>query len=166
MTMNMYVQNEKFFHILGIGYLAFVHDDVLIDRYYGEGVKDQREKEELEQLIEVTVAWFSKIIISDFVPSLSFITKLQGIYSQLEEFHKFDKEVVDRIFDLQKHRERAQERLQQQHHDEEEEYVADFVDVLLAAPLEDGKRLPDTDISTILSVRMICQISSECMPNL
>lgn len=80
----------------------------------------------------------------------------------MEEFHKYDKEVVDRIFEPQKHRERAQERLQQQ----EEEYVADFVDVLQAAPLEDGKTLPDTDISTILSVRMTCHMSSECMPNL
>lgn len=74
----------------------------------------------------------------------------------MAEFHKFDKEVVDRIFEPQKHRERAQERLQQ--HREEEEYVADFVDVLQAAILEDGKILPDTDISTILSVRMMCHI--------
>lgn len=144
------MQNSSIFWASGT--YQFVHDDGLIHRYYGDGVKDQREKEELEQLINVTVAWFSKIIISDFVPSLSFITKLQGIYSQLEEFHKYDKEVVDRIFEPQKHRERAQERLQQQ----EEEYVADFVDVLQAAPLEDGKSLSDTDISTTLSVRMMC----------
>jgi hypothetical protein len=95
---------------------------------------------------------------------LSFITKLQGIYSQLEKYHKYDEEVVDRLFEPQKHRERAQDRLQQNH--EEGEYVADFVDVLQAAPLEDGKPLPDTDISTTLSVRMMCHISSECMPNL
>lgn len=161
----MCVQNVEFFHILGIWVLGNLYMMMaLFDRYYGDGVKDQREKEELENLITATVAWFSKVIISDFVPSLGFITKLQGIYSQLEEFHKFDKEVVDRIFEPQKHRERAQERLQ--HPEEDDKYEADFVDVLQAAPLEDGKYLPDTDISTILSVRMTCHNSSKCMPYL
>lgn len=65
--------------------------------------------------------------------------------------------LAKKIFEVEKHREQAKRRLLE--HNTDKDYVLDFVDVLLVAPLEDGQPLPEHDTTTILVVRIMCHIS-------
>jgi len=88
------------------------------------------------------------------VPWLSFITKLQGWHSKFEDLRDFKDKVTAKLFEVEKHRQRAEER-KKGHIDED--YVPDFVDVLLEAPLENGNPLPTSDLILVLMVR-ICNL--------
>lgn len=80
------------------------------------------------------------MIISDYVPSLSFITKLQGWEPYLLEIQKRGRAIVHKVIDVESHRQRVTD-------------VPDFVDVLLKAPLDDaGKPLSDGEIMSLLLV--------------
>lgn len=128
-----------------------------MDRYFGDGAKDQHEREDLQLLLTNIFVAFSSFVISDYIPSLSFISKLQGVHTKFEKLIKLTMALAKRIFEVEKHREQAKRRLLQ--HNTDEDYVPDFVDVLLAAPLEDGQPLPDHDTTTVLVVRIMCHIS-------
>ena len=105
----------------------------------------QEEKEEISQLF-VTVLMIP--VISDYVPSLNFLTKLQGKERLLKDHCDEILRVVGKVTELEKHR--AKERALR---GSQEDYVADFVDMITAAPLDDGKPLPDRRISMLLLVR-------------
>lgn len=98
-------------------------------------------------LIARVLESFSMFVISDYIPSLSFVPKWQGIYKKFEEVQKLKKVTLRKMFELDRHREIAKERQQC----DDKEHVADFVDVLVATHI-DGKTLSDNDIITILSV--------------
>lgn len=119
-------------------------------RYYGHGAEDQQGKEDLEEMINRTHRATATFIISDYVPFLSFIPKLQGYHSEFKRIYEFETSVTNKVFEVEKHRERAKERLQG--HNDEADYVPDFVDVLLASPLGGGERLSDRSIVTALTV--------------
>jgi hypothetical protein len=87
-------------------------------------------------------------IISDYVPQLSFITKLQGWVPYLTDLRNSGKAVIGKIIEVEKHKERAAHMAA----DKDENYVPDFVDVLLKTPVDDGKPLPDADIASLLLV--------------
>lgn len=126
-------------------------------RYFGDGAKNQHESKDLQLLLTNVFVAFSSFVISDYIPSLSFVSKLQGIHTKFENLVKSTMELAERIFEVEKHREQAKRRLLQQNTDKD--YVPDFVDVLLAAPLEDGQPLPDHETTTVLVVRIMCYIS-------
>lgn len=71
---------------------------------------------------------------------------LQGKIAKLTAFRKFLHSVIGKIFEVEKHRQRALER------GNDPIYVPDFVDVLLNTPLDNGERLTDREIISILSV--------------
>ena len=89
-------------------------------------------------------------VISDFVPSLSFLTKLQGIESLFKDQIEHALRVVSKMTELENHRERAKERALR---GVDEDYIPDFVDIILAAPLDDGKPVPDRLLKLMLLVR-------------
>jgi hypothetical protein len=119
-------------------------------RYYGHRAEDQQGKEDLEEMINRTHRATATFIISDYVPFLSFIPKLQGYHSEFKRIYEFETSVTNKVFEVEKHRERAKERLQG--HNDEADYVPDFVDVLLASPLGGGEPLSDRSIVTALTV--------------
>lgn len=127
-------------------------------RYYGHRAKDQQGKEDLEEMINRTHRATATFIISDYVPFLSFIPKLQGYHSEFKRIYEFETSVTNKVFEVEKHRERAKERLQG--HNDEADYVPDFVDVLLASPLGDGEPLSDRTIVTVLTVKNPEQVQS------
>ena len=122
-----------------------------IYRFFGAEVKDEQEKEDLERLIDDFLFFLSKFVISDYVPWLSFVPRLQGLYARLKEFSNFRKRVAGRMFEVEKHRERAKER-QQLHKEGLTNYVPDFVDLLLASPQDNTELLSDQDIVAFLTV--------------
>lgn len=122
-----------------------------IYRFFGAEVKDEQEKEDLERLVDNQLLFLSKFVISDYVPWLSFVPRLQGLYAAFEEFSNFRKGVTCRIFEVEKHRERAKER-QHLHKEGLTNYVPDFVDLLLASPQDNMDLLSDQDLVAFLTV--------------
>ena len=94
------------------------------------------------------------------MPFLSFIPKLQGYHSEFKRIYEFETSVTNKVFEVEKHRERAIERLEG--HNDEADYVPDFVDILLASPLGGGEPLSDRTIVTVLTVKTL----SKCNPSL
>jgi len=87
--------------------------------------------------------------IGDFIPSLSFLAKLQGKHKLLESLRDDALRIVGKMMELENHRERAKQRL-----GDDDSYVPDFVDVISAAPLVDGTQpLPDRIQTLMIFVR-------------
>ena len=86
-------------------------------------------------------------IISDYVPYLRFVTKLQGWEKKCESLRALYAGVIERAFEIEKHRQRAKDRV------DDENFVPDFVDVLLQTPLKNGEMLPDQNINLVMGVR-------------
>ena len=101
---------------------------------------------------------FGAFIISDYVPWLSFVTKLQGWHSEFEDTRQCLFSFLSEMCELEKHREQAKVRLEKN----DEDYVPDFVDLLSTIPQEDGKTLPDNEILMNLGVRV--WPDSSCLP--
>lgn len=128
------------------------------NRYFGndEGnLEQEQERKEFEKFYEHIFWALGTFIIDDYIPYLSFITTLQGWIPRLKEIRQFSDDIGAKLADLDKHRQRAQDRKIG------EDYVPDFVDVLLTAKMEDGKPLPDMNIKMILMVS-ISYPFSEC----
>ena len=121
-------------------------------------MKDEQEKQDLERLIDEHLSLRSKFTISNHVPWMSFVPRLQGLYSALKEFTIFRKGVTGRIFEVEKHRECAKERQQLHKEDLTRPYVPDFVDLLLAVPQDKGEPLSDQELVSLLMVTS-CHIS-------
>jgi hypothetical protein len=138
-------------------------------RYFGTGmnVTDEQEREDYKRLVRGHIDMFSKFVVSDYVPWLSFVPKWQGIHAEFKAFFKFEHAVTERMFEVEKHQERAKQRRQQQDggsdSGEDLSYVADFVDVLVAAPLEGGRPLSDKATTTVLTVRRRILFMSHCI---
>jgi hypothetical protein len=120
-------------------------------------VEDQeQEKGEFQLMMADFFDMLGAFVISDYVPWLSFVTRLQGYHSRFEDVHNRKQTIGAKLVALEKHREDAKKReLQQQENPEEEaDYVPDFVDLLMNAPLDHGKLYADRDIVGLISVRM------------
>jgi hypothetical protein len=116
-------------------------------RFFDMHDKDE-EKRDYDDVLRRVFDAHGTEIISDYVPQLSFITKLQGWVPYLTDLRNRGRAVIGKIIEVEKHKERAAHMAA----DKDENYVPDFVDVLLKAPLEDGKPLPDADIASLLLV--------------
>lgn len=98
------------------------------------------------------VVMFSRPIISDYVPWLSFVPKLQGVETQFQNERAFIISVTDKLIEKQKHRSCAEERQRQS----EPDYVPDFIDVLMETKLQNGQHIPDEDLNVIFMVGIHC----------
>lgn len=111
------------------------------------GIADnKRENEEFDLMVDQTFKAVGAFVISDYVPSLNFVTKLQGLHSKLEKIRDFREKLAGPLIDIEGHKKRALER------GNDEDYVPDFVDVLLAAPLEDGNLPSDRTVTLLVLV--------------
>ena len=104
-------------------------------------------------MIERNLAAASSLIISDYMPYLWFIPKLQGLPSKFQKVCDSKEQVARKIVDIEGHRERA--KLREFNPNNEAEYVPDFVDILLAAQFEDGKPLPDLVVTMLVLVSIM-----------
>jgi len=91
-------------------------------------------------------------VISDFIPSLTFLTKLQGYNRIFKGIRDSAIRIGGKMLEVEKHRERAKER-ELQSNTNGAEYVPDFVDMLSKEPLDGGKPLPDNELILVLLVR-------------
>jgi hypothetical protein len=117
----------------------------------------QQEKGEFELMMAGLFDIVGAFVISDFVAWLSFFTRLQGYHSRFEDVHNRKQTIGAKMVALEKHKESAKKRellQQQENHEEEADYVPDFVDLLMNAPLDHGKLYADRDLVSLITVRM------------
>ncbi|KAG0606757.1 hypothetical protein M758_9G164800 [Ceratodon purpureus] len=108
-------------------------------RFYGNG-----DNQDIGNMISSLFKLFGAVVISDFVPYLSFVTRLQGHATKFAEVRDFSVKLTEKIFDLDNHRKLYKQRRN------DPNYVPDLEDVILETPLDDGTVLPDKDILMIL----------------
>ncbi|KAG0563575.1 hypothetical protein KC19_8G042400 [Ceratodon purpureus] len=114
------------------------------NRYFDIRDKNQ-EKRGYDDVLRRSVDANGALVISDYVPWLSFITKLQGWEEYLLGLQRRGREMVAKIIEVDNHKRREKDVTK------DESYVPDMVDVLLKAPLDDaGKPLSDGEISSLL----------------
>lgn len=121
-------------------------------RFYGPD-QDQQEKEEFELMISGILKILGSFVISDYIPNLWFITRLQGWEKKFESVRALSTRVSENMFQVEQHRERAAKERESGHDDQN--YVPDFVDVFLTKPLDGEKLCPDEDIILHLKVTLI-----------
>jgi hypothetical protein len=90
------------------------------------------------------------LVISDYVMCLRFIPRLQGWEAYLLGLQRHGREMVVKIIEVEKHKQRAVDVAK------DRSYVHDMVDMLLKAPLDDGgKPLNDGEIASLLLVSLV-----------
>ncbi|KAG0591956.1 hypothetical protein KC19_1G214100 [Ceratodon purpureus] len=112
-------------------------------RFFGNN-ENKKDIEDFELMIRGIFDLLGAFIISDYVPYLRFVTKLQGWEKKCESLRALYAGVIERAFEIEKHRQRAKDRV------DDENFVPDFVDVLLQTPLKNGEMLPDQNINLVM----------------
>ena len=120
-------------------------------RYFGKGGASPEEKADFERLIAAMTKVDFAAIISDFIPNLTFLTKLQGYNRIFKGIRDDAVRIGGKMLEVEKHRERAKER--QGSNVDQDQYVPDFVDMLSEEPLDDGKPLPNEQLTLVVLVR-------------
>ena len=119
-------------------------------------MEEQQEKGEFELMMSGLFEIVGAFVISDFVPWLSLFARLQGYHSRFQDVRNRVQTLGAKMVALEKHRENAKKRelQQQENHEEEADYLPDFVDLLMNAPLDHGKLYADRDLVGLITVRM------------
>lgn len=123
---------------------------LLMIRYFGKGGASQEEKADFERLIAAMTRVDFAAVISDFIPYLSPLTRLQGYNRIFKGIRDDAVRIGGKMLEVEKHRERAKQRGSNDH----SQYVPDFVDMLSEEPLDGGKPLPDEQLTLVLLVRI------------
>jgi hypothetical protein len=90
------------------------------------------------------------LVSNNYVLCLRFITRLQGWEAYLLGLQRHEKEMVVKIIEVEKHKQRVVDVAK------DRSYVPDMVDVLLKAPLDNGgKPLSDGEIASLLLVSLV-----------
>nr|PNR26390.1 hypothetical protein PHYPA_030965 [Physcomitrium patens] len=114
-------------------------------RIFEMGVDNDEKKRDFDEMLRRTFVVNGDFMICDYVPYLSFVTKLQGWVSEMQGLRALGASLVGNIFQVDEHRERAQKM-----YPSDTDYVPDYIDVLLKTSLDDGDRLPDRDIVSLV----------------
>lgn len=120
---------------------------------------DEHEKEELANVVTtfLNVTGALLFVIDDYVPWLSFFTT-KSWHSKVEDLFIVLETVLAKVFEVEQHRQQAVQRLSQAKGPDSEEYVPDFVDMLLTESLDDGKPLTNKHLVLNLLVRRTCTL--------
>ncbi|CAM6011272.1 unnamed protein product [Sphagnum balticum] len=126
--------------------LASVSTNNLTQMLYCGFGNDNKEAQWFKEISDQMTYWQGAIIISDYIPYLRWVTKLQGIDTSLQtlrnEFSKFVTQIMD------EHR-----AIPSTPNSNIEDAPKDFVDVLFATPQEDGTgHLSNDAIQAIIMV--------------
>jgi hypothetical protein len=101
-----------------------------VNRYCGTG-SDNKEAQWFREMIDAITRWHGAFIISDYIPYLKWVTKLQGIDNSLQTLRNQISNFVTQIMD--EHR-----TIPSTPNSNNEDVTKDFVDILFTMPQEDG----------------------------
>ncbi|KAG0623062.1 hypothetical protein M758_3G146400 [Ceratodon purpureus] len=108
--------------------------------YYGNKANSYQEEveKEFEQFLQDRLYYITAPVISDYVPWLRFFSEtMQGWRSKMEAYRDREMSLFGKILELEKHRKRAAKG------EADASYIPDFVDVMMEAPVDNGKVLED-----------------------
>jgi cytochrome P450 len=118
-------------------------------RYFGEDEKGEKEARHLKQIVDDIFGAFGTVIIGDYVPSLWWVSKLQGVEAPLHELRKRMKQFAQEILDEHRRDNATTDHQDSTYNDKPK----DFIDVLLSERLDDGSgKLSDDTIEAVLYV--------------
>jgi hypothetical protein len=103
-----------------------------VNRYCGIGTYN-KETQWFKEIINAVTYWEGALIISDYIPYLRWVTKLQGIDTSLQALQNELSNFIIQI--MAEHR-----TIPSTPNSNIEDVLKDFVDVLFTAPQEDGTR--------------------------
>ncbi|KAG0623065.1 hypothetical protein M758_3G146600 [Ceratodon purpureus] len=108
--------------------------------YYGRKANSYQEEieKEFEQVLKDRVHYLTAPVISDYVPWLRFFSEtMQGWRSKMEAHRDRELSLFGKILELDKRRKRAAKG------EADASYIPDFVDIMMEAPVDNGKVLDD-----------------------
>ncbi|KAG0583545.1 hypothetical protein KC19_3G145500 [Ceratodon purpureus] len=108
--------------------------------YYGSKANSYQEEieKEFEQVLKDRVHYLTAPVISDYVPWLRFFSEtMQGWRSKMEAHRDREMSLFGKILELDKRRKRAAKG------EADASYIPGFVDVMMEAPVDNGKVLDD-----------------------
>jgi hypothetical protein len=119
-------------------------------------VEGSREKGALhfKQIVEEVNHWFATLIISDYIPSLRWVARLQGIEAALHALRKRKSQFVQKLITEHKSLMATTDQDEDSGNKNTTNKPKDFMSVLLSAPREDGTgNLDDQTIECVVMVR-------------
>lgn len=122
-------------------------------RLFGDGDEgNDEEAKAYQEIVSMHFRAYATFVISDYIPWLSFITKLQGIREKMKKLADRINKKVDAIIEFENHEKR---RMNQNHGPGAAERAKerDFVELLLSTPSHDASSALDYD--TIRGVVMV-----------
>jgi hypothetical protein len=125
---------------------------LLAIRFYG--VEESRETDALQfkQILEEVNHWFVTLIISDYIPSLRWVVRLQGIEAALHKLQQRKSQFVQKL--IKEHKSLMATTDQVKDSGNKTNKPKDFMSVLLSAPREDGTgNMDDETIECVVMVR-------------
>ncbi len=127
---------------------------LLAIRFYG--VEGSRETGALhfKQIYEEVNHWFATLIISDYIPSLRWVARLQGIEAALHALRKRKSQFVQKLIAEHKSLTATTDQVKDSENKNTTNKPKDFMSVLLSAPQEDGTgNIDDQTIECVIMVR-------------
>jgi cytochrome P450 len=120
-------------------------------RFYG--VEESRETDALDfkQITDEVNRWFATLIISDYIPSLRWVARLQGIEAALHALRKRKSQFVQKLITEHKSLMATTDQDEDSGNKNTTNKPKDFMSVLLSAPREDGTgNLDDQTIECVV----------------
>ncbi len=113
---------------------------LLAIRFYG--VEESRETDALDfkQITDEVNRWFATLIISDYIPSLRWVARLQGIEAALHALRQRKTQFVQKFITKHKSLIATTDQVKDSLNENTTNKPKDFMSVLLSAPREDGTR--------------------------
>jgi len=127
---------------------------LLLIRYFG---MDESKQNEIHCFKEVTTKvphWLGILIISDYIPSLRWLVRLQGIEGSLHALRHKKSQFIQKLIAEHKNLTIEIDQVKDFGNENVAKTPKDFVDILLSAPQEDGTgNLSDETIETLILIR-------------
>ena len=115
----------------------------------GDECNREEAKRYWQEIISLHFRMYGVFVITDYFPSLSFITNAQGMREKMQQVVEKIYEMLDKIIDFEEHEQRRMDHA----HKPEADCNQDFVDLLLATPSLD--KVGTLDHETIRGVVMV-----------
>jgi hypothetical protein len=125
---------------------------LLAIRFYG--VEESRENDALhfKQIVDEVQKWFITLIISDYIPSLRWVAKLQGIEAALHTLRQKKSQFIQNL--ITEHKTATKDQVKDLGNKNTTNKPKDFMSVLLSTPREDGTgNIDDQTIECLIMVR-------------
>ncbi len=127
---------------------------LLVIRYFRVDESKQNEIHGFEEVATKVPHWLGILTISDYIPSLRWLVRLQGIEASLHALRNKKSQFIQKLIAEHKNQTIEVDQVKDSGNENVAKTPQDFMDILLSAPQEDGTgNLSDETIETLVLVR-------------